>query len=264
MKGHVFGNVKGGLAIVYGLIITNLLIFLLFSSIVFLFELSPQVFYDKIGVSPDFSSFLQKPWTIITYAFFHTHFLHLLVNMIFLYFVGILFLNLFDAWYFIKVYIGGIWVGGLFFMTSYHIFPVLEGRASFLCGASAGIMALFVFVATYTPMYKMYLWGVLKLPLWILAGVLILIDIISLPISNTGGRIAHLSGALVGFVWAYFLKNPIKRKPKKKKSHFQKMTAHDIEVQEKINFILKKISKSGYESLTNQEKEFLFKSSSNK
>lgn len=251
-------------SVVYALIGINLLGMVLVPTIAFLFKTTPQILLEKVQLSHSFSDFYKSGWTLVSYAFFHNDFWHWFFNMVLLYFSGILFLNLFSQWKFLKIYLWGIIFGGLFFMISYHIFPALSERKSYLLGASAGIMAVLIFICTYTPLYKIRFWGIIQMPLWILGVFLILTDLISIPISNSGGKIAHLGGAFCGFIWAFYLKFSSKKKVKSTKKIQQKtgkLSKDDVEYQKKIDIILKKISKSGYESLTDAEKSFLFNAS---
>ena len=224
-----------------------------------------------------FDAFITKPWSIITFGFIHLEFLHILMNLISLYFVGNLFINYFTSKQFISFYLLGTLFGGLLFMLSYNVFPafIRDASNSSLLGASAGVSAIFIGIATYVPnhQFKIPLLGFIKL--WHLAAVWIVLDIIQIPAGNAGGHLAHIGGALFGFlyvnqastkeatIWNKMLrffskKNALKTVYKSKASAQRKKTTTTYK-QQKINAILDKISKSGYETLSQDEKDFLFK-----
>ncbi|UII75281.1 rhomboid family intramembrane serine protease [Flagellimonas sp. HMM57] len=234
----------------------------------------------------DFMGFLGQPWSIITYSFFHAGFGHIFWNMIMLYFTGRIFLNLFDAQRFINVYFLGVIVGGLVFLLSYNIFPTLLNTNTALIGASAGVTAVLIFICAYIPNQEVRI-IFFNVKLWYVGAFFILVDLIRIPYGdNVGGRLAHLGGALLGYIYARQLlkgidigsgfgklRNAIAQwfKPRDKKAPlktvYKKNTAksksakdYDKEAhQRKIDAILDKISKSGYESLSKAEKDFLFK-----
>jgi membrane associated rhomboid family serine protease len=225
-----------------------------------------------------FEGFLTKPWTIITYGFVHVNFIHILMNLISMYFIGNLFIQYFTPKQFISFYILGTLFGGIVFLLSYNFFPAFANDVSnsFLLGASAGVSAIFIGLATYIPNYqfKIPLIGLVKL--WHLAAVWMLLDVIQIPAGNAGGHLAHIGGALFGFfyvnqastteikVWSKIVgffaskKNPLKTVYKSKKTAPKKQ-ANTTYKQQKINIILDKISKSGYDTLSKEEKDFLFK-----
>ncbi|WKD86368.1 hypothetical protein KCTC32516_01743 [Polaribacter huanghezhanensis] len=225
-----------------------------------------------------FEGFITKPWTIITYGFVHVNFIHILMNLISMYFIGNLFIQYFTPKQFISFYILGTLFGGIVFLLSYNFFPAFENDVSnsFLLGASAGVSAIFIGLATYIPNYqfKIPLIGFVKL--WHLAAVWMLLDMIQIPAGNAGGHLAHIGGALFGFFyvnqastteikfWSKIVgffaskKNPLKTVYKSKKTAPKKQ-ANTTYKQQKINVILDKISKSGYDTLSKEEKDFLFK-----
>lgn len=233
---------------------------------------------------------LTKPWTIFTYMFLHEGFMHLLFNMIMLYFGGMIFLEFLDERKLLWTYIFGGIAGALFFILAFNIFPVFEevkGIAVAL-GASASVLAILVAIATYVPDYTVQLFLLGRLKLKYIAIVFIGIDVLSMSAGNAGGHIAHIGGAFYGFIYAYMLKNnndllgflnnirfPTFSKPRKHKKfdtarpesgrpmnddEYRKKKAVK---QHEIDRILDKISKSGYDSLSKEEKELLFKNSNN-
>ncbi len=220
--------------------------------------------------------FFSKPWTIFTYGFFHSNFPHILFNLIFLYYIGNLFINFFTIKQFLNYYLLGILFGGIAFLVF--------NPGGYLIGASAGLMAILVGIATKIPTYEIRFNLIGSVKLWIIAAIYIGISIIGLESTNSGGNIAHLGGALLGFIYTKqlergndigkvfeniigFFTNLLKPKQKKSLRTVHKKTTikrkptakESSEKQKQIDLILDKISKSGYESLSKEEKDFLFK-----
>ena len=266
--------------IVEKFITINLVVFIavfLLNTLGFLFQTNNSLINWFI-LPATFEEFITKPWTIITYGFVHVEFLHILMNLISLYYVGNLFINYFTPKQFISFYILGTLFGGLVFMLSYNVFPAFASDVSnsVLLGASAGVSAIFIGIATYTPnhQFKIPLIGFIKL--WHLAIIWIILDVIQIPAGNAGGHLAHIGGAIFGYlyvkqarknnisIWskitAFFAskKKPLKTVYKSKKKN-SKREANTTYKQQKINVILDKISKSGYDTLSKDEKDFLFK-----
>lgn len=231
------------------------------------------------ALSPDFNEFIFKPWTIITYGFLHSGILHILFNMLVLYYVGNLFLNFFNKQQFLTYYFSGILIGGIIFMLSYNFLPALKTGNSVLVGASAGVTAILVGLATYIPNYALQFQFIGRVPLKYLAIFFVALDVIQIPDGNAGGHLAHLGGALIGFLLTNNMNKgedltkmfssmfqPKKQKPlktvyKKKTAYSAKRQTSDH--QRKIDAILDKISKSGYNALSKEEKDFLFKAGKN-
>ena len=233
---------------------------------------------------PDFTEVLFRPWTLLTYSFMHGSVSHILWNMVLLYFASHIYLNLFSEKQFLKNYILGVLVGGLFFLIGYNLFPVFEGIYLPLVGASAGVMAILIFVATYTPNQEVRLLFI-NVKLQYIGIAFVLIDIVQMPYSNAGGRLAHLGGAFIGYLYASQLRKgkdigsildgifnfidslvtPNKAKNMRTVHRSEKPTKENsIKLQqEKVDTILDKISKSGYESLKQEEKDFLFRAGKN-
>ncbi len=226
-----------------------------------------------------FLSSLIKPWTYITYAFCHIQPFHLLFNMMGLYFFGKLIKEYIGEAKILPLFLYGSICGGVLFqITSIFVNPE---NTSTLIGASAGVMALVVAAATLIPDYTVFLlfFGAVRLK-WIAISY-VLISILSLRGENFGGNIAHIGGALLGYVFIVYLNKgkdfskpfyglidwiyKIKDKPRMKAhTNQQTSTKHtkqtDVQPQnqEKLDAILEKIHKSGYESLSKEDKEFLF------
>lgn len=235
--------------------------------------------------------FLHHPWGILTSIFSHFTFMHFILNMLVLYFAGSMFLQFFSSRRLVHLYvIGGIF-GGLTELLIHNLFPGLV-HSSFVLGASGSIMAIFIAMAFYRPNIQVLLFGVLPLRLIVLAGIYLLSDLLRIGSNDGTAHFAHLGGALIGFLsvqklhssnniinisemfgqkWKAFWSNLFKPKSSMRvKQGGARMGKTDEEYnldkkakQEKINKILDKISKSGYESLTKAEKEFLFSQSKN-
>lgn len=225
---------------------------------------------------------LEKPWTLITYAFFHFDFFHLLFNMIALHFIGSLFHTYFTQKQFIGVYFLGLIFSGILYMVSYLIFPALLQSVVPMVGASGAIMAVLFATASYAPYMQIRLLLIGHVKLWQIALVFIILDIVQLPYQNTGGHLAHLGGALFGYLYIAQLKRGIdlstytisfwekciklfqskKSKPfvhiHKNQNPIKKAT-EKTKSQQQTDDILDKISKSGYDSLSKDEKDFLFR-----
>ena len=269
----------------FKLIYINLLVFILVqicntSSFLFQSTLFDLVFW--LGMPSDLSSLLLKPWTIITYMFTHSGLMHILFNLIWLYFSGQIFLQYFNKQKLFSLYIIGGITGGLTYLIAYNLLPVFSEQSSQLIGASAAVLAILFAVATYVPNYNVNLIFFGLIPIKYLAIASVLIDIISIPKGNAGGHIAHLGGALIGMYFilkwkkgkditisidgliAYFLnlfkKKHLKTIHKRPKTD-DEFRSDKAERSVKIDAILDKIAKSGYDSLTEKEKEYLFKNS---
>lgn len=277
----------GGIAI--RLIFWNILFFVVPEVIFALLKLfSVYINYiDYVSLSSNSINLFWKPWSIISYAFFHSGILHLVMNMLMLFYVGRLFTTFFTQKQLLGTYILGGIFSGLIFIVGYNFLPALNNVNADMVGASGAIMAILIATTTYQPFMEVRLFGVWKLPLWQIAFLFLFIDMIQLSISNTGGHIAHLSGALFGFIYIKLLQNgtdlstivtsiidffvnlfqpkkatPFKKvhvNPKKPAAKSQSKIVIKDKTQQQIDEILDKISQSGYDSLTAEEKEFLFK-----
>ena len=267
------------------LILINVVCFLLpmlIKTVLFLFNISSTNFFNWFELSASWIDLPIKPWSIITYSFLHSGFFHLFWNMYLLFFSSKLFLNLFPSNTFFNVYFLGVVVGGITFILSYTFFPVFQNSSPVMIGASAGVMAVFIFMSTYSPDLEIRL-ILFNVKLRYLGIAFLLLDIVQIPYGNAGGHLAHLGGAILGFYYVKQLKNgkdigkPFKnfidkiinifrKKPKmrtvykrEKSQKINKKVSNAGEKQKRIDRILDKISISGYESLTQAEKDFLFK-----
>jgi membrane associated rhomboid family serine protease len=298
-KKYKFGN------IVFKLIFINVAVFI-FLGIVNLFTLFglPGISArDWFGVPSDTGVLIYKPWTLFTYMFVHDGFMHIFFNMLVLYWMGQIFLQFNTPKKLLSVYILGGISGAILFILSYNFIPALEPFlfGSNTVGASAAIYAIMIAIAVIAPDYEILLFFIFRLRLKYLALALVIIDLLSIVgepgqvMTNAGGRIAHLGGAMFGFLFVIRLKKGkditkgfsatmdylvsiFKPGPKMKVSSnkfktsqkpgsgasFAK-TASDLEYNKKkvaeqaeIDKILDKISKFGYESLSKEEKNTLF------
>ncbi|MDC1198413.1 rhomboid family intramembrane serine protease [Flavobacteriaceae bacterium] len=267
------------------LIVINIAVFLLFFIASFLFNTSSEVLMQWFVLPEEPIEVLKQPWSLLTYSFLHGGFTHILFNMIWLNFFSKFILNLFSEKRFLTVYLLGALYGGLLFVTAYNVFPVFQSKAGYLLGASASVSALMLFAATYSPNIS-FRFFMVTIKLWQLAVGLFLLDLFRLGSgTNPGGMLSHVGGAVFGYVYAVQLskgndiglwfekivaslvnlfktkKNTPFRKVHKtpKNTSKKKTTSVKDERQIKIDGILDKIGKSGYESLTKQEKDFLFK-----
>jgi membrane associated rhomboid family serine protease len=265
--------------IIEKLIYINVAIFI-FTNLSQLFIKSPinqlNFFVEWFSLDDSFSNLLTKPWTIISYGFVHADFIHIIVNLITLFFIGNLFLDYFTEKQLLTFYLLGTLFGGVFFLLSHNYFPLFEGQSSILVGASAGISAIFIGITTYMPNFQLKVRFIGFVKLWHLAIIWVGLDILALTGGNAGGHFAHLGGALFGFLYVNKAANKelkiwetisdvfkSKEKPLKTVYKSDKKTTKSKQNtslnQQQIDAILDKISKSGYDTLTTVEKEFLFK-----
>jgi len=260
-------------------------------------ELSPIIYW--LSVPASLNTLISKPWTLITYMFLQYDFFHLFFNMLVFYFGGRLFLEYMNQKRLLATYVWGGLFGAALYIIIFNIFPLLQETVSqsIALGASASVLAILVAIATYVPGYTVNLLFFGRVKLQYIALVVVLIDVLSIFTLNSrdpgeinfGGHIAHLGGALWGYisvkwmgkmnrtsgVFSLFdlsaLKAVFMRSPKRSSGYKRNFSgrplsddAYNLEKrnrQARIDSILEKISKSGYSSLSAEEKEFLFKMS---
>ena len=268
--------------IVEKLIYINILLFvltLLMSIFQSLYKNDTNWIIQWFSLEADINSLFTKPWTMITYGFLHADFIHILFNLIALYFIGNLFIDYFTQKQLLTFYILGTFFGGVIYLFSQNYFPLFEGKTSVIIGASAGISAIFIGIATYMPNYELKIRFIGFVKLWYLAAIWVGLDVLGLAGGNAGGHFAHLGGSVFGFLFVSKASNKqislfkninsifsTKKKPLKtvyKSSNTKKETTKSDFTQQQIDEILDKISKSGYDTLTKSEKEFLFKQGKN-
>ena len=256
------------------LIVINIIFFIIplfLNTFLWLFELKDISILDYFVVEADIMSLIFKPWSLITYGFLHGSFSHLFWNMIMLFYFGNILVNYFGDKRLLNVFFNGILFGGIIYIISYNLFPVFTGISSKMIGSSAGVMAILFYITSYNPNHTIRFFFV-NIKLLYIAIFLLLMDIIQIPVENSGGHIAHLGGALIGFLMFRSFKgidfvdiytNFITKKNNKKIKRNKTFSGSNFD-QKKIDSILDKISESGYESLTKEEKNYLFKASNKK
>ncbi|MES2748651.1 MAG: rhomboid family intramembrane serine protease [Bacteroidota bacterium] len=261
----------------------NVAIFLLSLVFFYQFKVGSFDFPNWISLSSNPKDILYFPWTLLTYAFLHSGFWHLFFNMMVLNFSSRLFLTFFTQKQFFGLYLLSAIFAGLSFVLVYYVLNI----SSNIVGASAAVMAILVATTTYQPLMEIRLLLIGNVKLWYLTAVILLLDIMQVSLENTGGHISHLAGALFGFIYIRLLMNgtdlskivtnvihfftnlgqPTKAStfkkvhvnPKKPAIKRESKVVIKDKSQQQIDEILDKISQSGYDSLTAQEKEFLFK-----
>lgn len=268
------------------LIYINLGVFLLIKLVGVIFYLAgiPFLLVEWLSVPSSPEMLLQRFWTPVTYMFLHSGFLHLLFNVLGLYWFGKLFMYHFEGDKLLSVYLLGGLSGAFFYVLAFNIFPAFASVNAILLGASASVFAILVAIAVYDPQREIHLFFIGRFPLKYIAAFYVLLSIIGISVSNPGGNLAHLGGA----AWGWFYIAQLRRgkdwgsglvtfidkvggwfKPKDRMKVTFKQQApprDDYEYnrqqnlqQDEINRILDKIAQSGYESLTKKEKEILFK-----
>ncbi len=267
------------------LIYINLAVFLLIRIVnVFYFLAGTEFpFLDWLALPADTGMLASRPWTLITYMFLHFDFLHILFNVLWLYWMGQIFLGYFDQNKLIAIYLLGGISGGLFYILGYNFFPVFSENLanSRLLGASASVIAIVMALAMHAPNHSIHLMFLGPVKMKYIALISVLLYVIGISSTNAGGNLAHLGGAFYGVVYVLQLRkgidsgkgvnwllNSLKKlftpQPKVKVSY--RKPVNDIEYnkiknqdQVRMNEILEKISKSGYGSLSKEEKEILFR-----
>ncbi|MCC6383841.1 MAG: rhomboid family intramembrane serine protease [Bacteroidia bacterium] len=237
-------------------------------------------FNEEMAMYSDWDAMLTHPWGILTYQFVHQNLLHILFNMLWLFWMGRIFVDLLGYRKLLSVYLLGGVAGAFIFAIAYHLFPLFTDISQYarVIGASASVLAITIATATLVPDYSISLLFFGQVRLKYLALAAVLLDLLSISGSNAGGHIAHLGGALFGFIYIRQLKqgNNLGRfldqltawiemifKPNKKMKVVYSKKKTTTPDQQIIDRILDKISKSGYESLSAAEKEILFKASKN-
>lgn len=221
---------------------------------------------------------LTRFWTPITYMFMHADIWHILFNMLWFYWFGQIFEEYLGKKRTLGLYFMGGLAGAFLFVFSYNVFPIFThvnaAASNYLLGASASVMAIMVATATLLPDYtfNLILIGPVKLK-WLVLFFIVL-DFLGITGLNAGGELSHLGGALIGFLyikqlqkgndWIGNIVKLFQPKPKMKVvSSNPSRKSYDLPRQEEIDLILDKISRSGYDSLSKQEKEILFRASNN-
>jgi membrane associated rhomboid family serine protease len=244
--------------------------------------------HNQFSIPPKFQSFITRPWTIITYGFAHSlgDIFHILFNMLGLYWFGRVFNEYLGSDKLVATYILGALAGGVFYLIMFNTIPYFVNNSNFpgMVGASAAVFAIMMAVATLLPEYTFYLLFFGSVKVKYIALFYIVISFLGSVGPNAGGNLAHLGGALMGFVYVKqlqagvnwggwitatldWLKGLLSSKPKvkvtyrKEEAPKKKASTMSKASQEEIDHILDKISDRGYESLTKEEKEKLFNAS---
>ena len=240
---------------------------------------------DLLAVPSALKVLITRPWTLITYMFLHKDIWHILFNMLWLYWFGTIFLQYLDPRKLVSVYLLGGISGALVYILSFNVFPAFAGlvNESVAIGASASVMAVVIAIAAYVPDYtvNLLLLGRVKIKYMALA-IFVLTSFMDFSV-NSGGKLAHIGGAVFGYFYTLNIRQgrdigkSINRiidfivtqfRPRKKMKVTYKKPSNEYEYnalktehQARINTILDKISKGGYDSLTKEEKETLFRES---
>ncbi|GHT17877.1 rhomboid family intramembrane serine protease [Bacteroidia bacterium] len=285
---YIKGQFRNGGAHI-SLIYINIAVFVMIKAVLLmckLFLLDGLDVTEFAAMPSNISLLGAKFWTPITYMFFHENFWHILFNMLCLYWFGILFLQYFSGKQLISVYVFGGLLAAAFYLLSFNVLPYYQHHFPFglLMGASGAIMAIIVAVAMWQPNAEIRLLFIGAVKLKFVAIAFILLSFFGLTSSNGGGEMAHLGGAAAGWLFAYRLKNknkditawinriidwfatifkPHTSKLKYTKPDFSRMSDAEFNMNKaqnsaEIDRILDKIKASGYESLTKDEKQFLF------
>jgi membrane associated rhomboid family serine protease len=278
------------------LIIINVVVFIVLGVIMVISEISgfPSFFsaiHQQFQIPARLAEFASRPWTLLTYSFTHdlTGLLHILFNMLTLYWFGKLFVEYLGGDKLIALYVLGAIAGAVFYLLSYNLIPYFVNQSVahpiVMVGASASVNAIVVAAATLLPDYTFFLLFFGAVRIKYIAAIIVFLSFLGTIGSNAGGNLAHLGGALMGFIyikqlqvgvnWGGWITTMIdwvkglfqsrpkvkvtyrKEEPKVKKT----TTGVSKASQEEIDTILDKISDRGYESLSKEEKEKLFNAS---
>ena len=250
-----------------------------------LFNRSAAGIFELLALPASFTRFILQPWSLFTYMFMHAGFMHILFNMLWLYWFGGLFLTFFSERQLGGLYLLGGIAGAVLFLVAYNIFPYFRTVAaySYLMGASASVMAIVFAVSFYRKDLEIGLFLIGRIKLIYLALFTFVIDLLAITSTNAGGHIAHIGGALFGMWFASRIRNgkdltaPMnrlidwfvnlgKRKPKMRVTYKRNETDYEYNArkhQESVDLdtILDKLKRSGYESLSAEEKKRLFDAS---
>lgn len=273
------------------IIYANAIVFALIAvikSLLFLLNIDDRPLLEAISLPSSFLNLLYSPWTLITYMFVHEEPLHILFNMLFLYWFGSIFAEYMNRKRVLNLYLTGGIAGAFTFILGINIFPVFHNELefSYLYGASAAVISIVVALATYIPNYKVSVILIGEVKIKYIAAIYMFSYLIGLTGDNAGGELAHIGGAIWGYIYIKNLnrgrdigsyldssikfltdlfkpRNRLKVKYKKRRGFKNSDLYEDKDIKFKssdIKIIIDKISKSGYESLTEDEKITLFRS----
>jgi len=246
---------------------------------------------DYLALPASLDLLIYRPWTLLTYMFLHTSFWHILFNMLWLYWFGKIFTQYLSQRQLLITYLIGGLAGGLLYILAYNALPVFANDMVLAraLGASASVMAIVAAISFYVPNYTINLIFLGRVKIFYLALALFVLDFFMIRHGNAGGHIAHIGGAIYGFFYVYYLRkgrdfskifprfsgksdwiNRVRRKRKTKTKEAARPKSDEefnrerAAKQKRIDHILDKISRSGYDSLTKEEKELLFNQSNKK
>ena len=284
--------------IVVRLIYINVAVFvlgLLLAVVLGLFNIDINFLLHDLYLPADLLQLLRRPWTLITYMFMHAGIWHLLGNMLWLYWFGKLFLYFFSSKHLRGLYVVGGLAGALLYIVAYNLFPAFSTQlySATLVGASASVLAIAIATAVREPDFRINLMFIGPVKLKYFALFIVLFDVLCVESDNAGGHLAHLGGALAGWwfvrglgqgydithwinvcidaVGGLFHKRERKPRRPKMKMHVSNVGGNrtaDYEYNarkktqsDEVDRILEKLKKSGYSSLSEEEKRKLFEAS---
>ncbi len=276
------------------ILVINLVVFLalIFFRVILAFSGAGEVYeliLRQLMLPAALDDFIVKPWTLITYFFTHEGFFHILFNMLFVYWFGSLILEFLGSQKLVNLYVLGGLAGGIFYILMYNTLPYFAGQVetSRMLGASAGVYAVVVGAATFMPNYTISLILLGPVRIKYIALFYVILSFAQSAGPNAGGQLAHLAGAGLGFIYIKqlqngndlgkpltsfftFIKSFFVRQPKVKVSYRNtqkksngRTVGKTTSKQDEIDTILDKISESGYDSLSKEEKQKLFDASKN-
>ncbi|HAX96318.1 MAG TPA: rhomboid family intramembrane serine protease [Prolixibacteraceae bacterium] len=273
-------------SVITRLIYVNLSVFLVFRLLQVVFFLSGSEFtlIRWFELPASIEAFIRQPWSLVTYMFLHFDFLHILFNLLVLYWFGRIFMDYFNPAQLLGLYIAGGLAGGVFYILAYNLFPAFGNavRFTYLLGASASVIAILIAAAFRDPNRAIHLMLIGKIPLKYLALFMVISYIIGISGSNAGGNLAHLGGVVAGYAFFAMIRNGkdfaspisgflnnfrpkkpsgkkfrvIHRQPPRDDYEYNRQKASD---HKELNRILDKIAEKGYDALTKDEKETLFR-----
>lgn len=277
-----FGFNKGNNAL-RKLIIINVVVFII-TSILGKFPFTwSKIFLANLALPHHFQDFIRQPWSLFTYIFLHANFWHLLSNMLWLFFIGEIFRSLAGNKHIYRTFLWGGISGGILYLIVLNMLPYYADMpiSIRMVGASGGVTSVIIAAAVFTPDYELRPFGLFNIQLKWIAIVFIVYNLLALGNGeNDGGILSHLGGALFGYLYVKWMRGQLplpdmsgifKRKQSTKKPQ-REFKVHinanpatskptEMSNQREIDIILDKISKSGYDSLSQKEKEILFKAS---
>ncbi len=278
------------------LIFINIGVFILLhlvGLVAMMFNADGSEWISWVELPSDLSLLIRRPWTLVTYMFAHYGLLHILFNMLWFYWLGRIFMEFFSPKQLTGLYLLGGWGGAALFLLAYNLLPHFQGTTFYLIGASASVIAIVVATAVYTPDYKIGLLFFGEVSIKWIAIITVAIDLVMMESGNLGTNIAHIGGAIVGAWYALRIKRgrditrplnaaidaviglfngrSFKRPDINWKRSSQQAskppqgkraaTPPDAVSEEELDIILKKIKDAGYDALTDQERDKLFKAS---